>query len=284
MDRRRALISAQGGAPPEPPFYVSGYLGNGMVYTFDALENAGEGKPRYTSGLNWADLQNKTEYSVGLAPYWGVWSKDNNYYNSVSYRQAYGYFLTTEPFLDISKPFTAEVRCKSTRDSGSANDDPGTSWQKFGGSPLVLGKTSKDQQGGCQAGGNGVLEFCVYANSRTGENKGMQIFVGDITGEYGYCSFRELGFMQTSIHTYSVTHNGKGKLKFYGDGVLVEEQTVSGTFYNNQASFWRSNGNALSQANTTYFIGMDYRFSVYQKCLTDDEILSNYQNDLVRYG
>lgn len=283
-NRRRMMMTAQGGKPPEPPFYVSGYVGNGMVYTFDTLENAGEGEARYTSGYKWADLQNKTEYSVGVSAYWSPWGASNKYYNSSSYRHANGSFTTTEPFLDISQPFTVEVRCQSARDSGSANDNPGTSWQQFGGCVLVLGKESKGQNGGCQLGGNGVIEFCVYANSSTGENKGMQIFVGDIAGEYGYCSFRPLGFVQTSPHTYSVSYDGAGKLKFYGDGVLVGEQTVGGTFYNNQAKWWRSNGNAVSQANSSYFIGTDYRFSVYQKCLTDDEILSNYQNDIARYA
>lgn len=285
MMRRRMLMTAQGGEPPEPPFYVSGYVGNGMVYTFDSLENAGEGNARYTSGYKWTDLQSKTEYAVGTSAYWSPWKPANDYYNAASYREAAGAFSTAEPFLDISQPFTAEVRCKSNTDSGTNGESPSpTGWQRYGGCTFVLGKQSKNDNAGCRGGGNGVLEFCVYAHAASGENLGMQIFVGDTYGEYGYCSFRPFGFAQTEAHTYSVTHDGNGKLKFYGDGVLVAEQTVSGIFYNNEAKWWKTHGNAVSAANNSYFLGRSYRFSVYQKCLTDGEILSNYQNDIARYS
>lgn len=194
--RRRALMMRQGGEPPEPPFYVSGYLGNGMAYTFDSLENAGEGIARYTTGWLWFDLQNKISTSVGTSAYWSPWSGTNNYYNSSSWRHAAGgNFTTTEPFLDISKPFTVEVRCKSIRDSGSDKDAP-ERYQARGGSALTLGAAASAENGGCDST-NGVIEFRIFANANTGENTGMQIFVGSILGgssNSGYCSFLQYGF------------------------------------------------------------------------------------------
>lgn len=284
--RRRALMSVQGGGPPEPPFYVSGYLGNGMVYTFDALENAGEGNARYTSGYIWNDLQNKTNVNVGTSAYWSPWGKNSNYYYAGTWRNgAGGNFVTTEPFLDISQPFTVEVRCHSTKNSGTEQDSP-TTWNALGGSALTLGVATATQQGGCDVP-NGVLEFRIFANANTGENTGMQIFVGSNSGgegNRGYCSFLQYGFDQKQWHTYSVTYDGKGKLSYYGDGALVATQDVSGVFYKNEAKWVRLHGSGTSGTNQRVFVGESARFAIYQKCLTPDEILSNYQNDVTRYS
>lgn len=270
---------------PEPPFYISGYVGNGMIHTFDALENAGSGETRRTSGYDWTDLENKLTYSVGTSTYWSAWRANatNVWYNSDTWRNAAGTFTETN-LIDISKPFTAEVRVKATRDSGSSGDSPG-GYQQLGGSVLTLGVSSVAQNGGCD-GTNGVLEFRIFANASTGENPGMQIFVGSTNGgyDYGYCAFRQYGYFQTDWHTYSVTHDGNGKLSYYADGNLVYSETIGKNFRSSVASWWKSNGSGINGANQRWFIGYDQRFAVYQKCLSPAEILSNYQNDLTRFA
>lgn len=261
---------------------IAGYLSYQMIATFDSKENAGAGETRYTSGYVWKDLSKKYSSAIGQQ-YGGTWVAGNLWCNTTVWRGSAGNGFISNEFLNINEPFTIEVRCKAQLDSGAEGESPG-GYQALGGSVLTLGVNSVAQNGGCD-GGNGTLEFRVYANASTSENKGMQIFVGRATGtNYGYCSFIDYGYDQKEWHTYSVTHNGLGLLRYYGDGILVKTEQKEPNFINNIANWIKFCGSGTNGTNQRFFCGRSTRFAFYKRALTASEIMSNYLNDLSRYS
>lgn len=280
---RRALITQKLTPPePEPDTFLCGYFANGLTHLFDGLQ------PKETTSVNpeaytWHNLVNGTSMGVGTQASWNPISGRYLAYVSDSWRNAAG-TLSEDRCLDISKPFTVEMRCKSIRDSGSDKDAP-ERYQDRGGSALTIGNMAVAQNGGCD-GTNGVLEFRVFANSTTGENKGMQIFVGSVhsgDGKYGYCSFADYGIDQKEYHTYTVTHNGKGTLKYYCDAVCCKTEIITPAFYNKVANWIKPHGSGTNGTNQRYFIGYTHRIAIYSRCLTDEQVALNYANDILSF-
>lgn len=192
--RRRALMMSQGGAP-EPPFYINGYIGNGLIEYFDAIDNKGIGNPRSSGSSTQQDAKMWLNYQgtnkPGLFEYGtNVWTADARHVQNWRSAMKWEY-----NFLAGLNSFTVEARFK----------------QGNYGNP-----------GCCFSVANGATSgrFLEISATQT---------VGYIYGPDTIS--KELPF-PSGINTLAVTC-GKGKIKFFVNGEFVDERAISDSAFAN---------------------------------------------------
>lgn len=257
MDRRRALMMAQGDIPTSPP--IEGYIGTGLVALFDGKTNAGVGVARRTTGCLWTDLVSGTDGRPVRSP--ECWSGSDYFWHSSNWD---GHCVATiENLLDISKPFTIEVRCASTSLQGSNVDRGATAF-------TMNTSTNKSNAG--------AIEFRIPYPY---EGHGMTAYIGDAEYDFG-----QDGYVQTSMHTYTARRTGNN-IDFYADGVFcgskILQSSLSPEIYE-RVSIFTDRATDWAPANGRRFHGQGACFRVYKRAISASEIDANYQNDLVRFG
>lgn len=131
------------------------------------------------------------------------------------------------------------------------------------------------------------------------EGGGQLKFAGNSSNSGGFSSLYDLGAGTTTLFndglwhqvavTFSVTNQ---EIKFYGDGVLLKTHTADGNMTalgagSQRYGFVGDGSEASSEdgsRNNFYFDGaIDYLLFYDNKCLSDDDILKNYNSTKTRY-
>lgn len=224
-----------------------------------------DGANRYsypTTGTTWFDLsRNKYDGILTNGPTYNSLKYGSILFDGVNDYVNFG--TDGEPLVRTATTLTISVACYCT---GFSNPSGGFSW-----APL----TSIDRF----TLGAGYRKFALYLANTSGTQTVVAEFFNGIGG------FVSVSNTTTVLNTYlmlTATINSTNA-KLYVNGILVDTKAGIALNSNPQTSDFTI-GSRINTSYNGYFKGNIFNFSFYNRVLTDNEVLQNYNTLRYRYG
>lgn len=257
------LMTAQGGAEPE--VYINGYVGGGLVHYWDGKDNRGIGEAHASSGFPWVDLAGTRDILIDDRQERATWVTTDFTENSlyINTQRTYRQCFIFEDILDTSNgEVSIEVRF-SAGNSGNA-------------SPFGLSH------------GNTTPTLAFYQDRSEGT---VGIF-SNTTATYAQFRYITAPAEDTEYHTLTMTYKiGEATLRLYVNGILAGSYAPLPDVAEFSARMTSGTlrtiiGSSVAQAANGRYLNPGYvsRVCVYNRILSPEQVLSNYNNDIARFN
>lgn len=262
-NRRRMLMTAQGGADPE--IYINGYVGGGLVHYWDGKDNRGIGEAHASSGFPWVDIAGTRDIVLTDRQEQATWvttdfTADSLYITALrTYRQCFIF----EDILDTSN---GEVSIEVRFSAGNAGEA----------SPFGLSH------------GNTTPTMAFYQD----RGAGTVGIVANSTATYKQFRYITAPAEDTEYHTLTMTYKiGRATLRLYVNGILAGNYTPQPSVADFSARLTSGTlrtviGSSNAQVANGIYLNPGYvsRICVYNRILSPEQVLSNYNNDIARFN